>query len=350
MHICFITATMAGGGTERVIAVLSNYFIKQDNDITVLLTADHRVEYDLDPKVELIQLGGKTGGKLCGRIKRIWTLRRYLRKHKDTVYLSFGTETNMFLILSAFLMRRKIIISERNDPNKCDFVGKRDLLYPYAKGYIFQTEDAKNCFSEEIQKRSMVIPNPVSDKVPERYIGIRRKEIVAVGRLEEQKNHKLLLESFAEFSKAVPGYTLKIYGKGYLKQELTEYADKLGLGSSTIFADFAPDVLEQIKDSAMYILSSDYEGISNSLLEALALGIPVVSTDCPIGGSRLLIKDHENGILVPVGDKEALTAAMKEIAENSRLADSFSIEGEKIKAQYSVERIAEMWQQMISQV
>ncbi len=350
MHICFITATMAGGGTERVIAVLSNYFIKQGNEITVLLTADHRVEYDLDPKVELIQLGGKTGGKLCGRIKRIWALRRYLRKHKDTVYLSFGTETNMFVILSAFLMRRKIIISERNDPNKCEFVKKRDFLYPFANRYVFQTQDAMKCFPEKIQKKSKVIPNPVSDKVPDRYTGVRRKEIVAVGRLEEQKNHRLLLEAYADFTKTVQDYTLKIYGKGYLKQELMEYAQQLGIGSMVYFADFAPDVLELIKDSAMYVLSSDYEGISNSLLEALALGLPVISTDCPIGGSRMLIKDHENGILVPVGDKKALTRAMIEIAENPVLADKLSVEAEKLKSSYSVEQIAEMWQQVMDTI
>ena len=349
MHICFIVASMVGGGTERVIAVLANHFIKQNNKITVLLTADHRVEYELNPKIEILQIGGQTGGKLSGRLKRVMTLRSYFRKHKNTVYLSFGTETNMFVILSAFLMRRKIIISERNDPNKCSFAKKRDILYPFAKGYVFQTQDAMNCFSEKIRKKSMVIPNPVSDKVPERYTGVRRKEIVAVGRLEEQKNHKLLLDAYADFLKNVSGYTLKIYGKGYLKQELIEYAERLEIASNVFLADFAPDVHERIKDSAMYVLSSDYEGISNSLLEALALGLPVISTDCPIGGSRMLIKDHENGILVPVGDKSALVQAMTEIATDSELADKLSSEAEKLKKEYSVVQIAGMWEKMISQ-
>ena len=230
MKICFITATMAGGGTERVIAVLSNYFVKQNKDVTILLTASGTVEYELDPAITLIQLGGETGGKLFGRLQRIWKLRTYFRKHRDTVYLSFGTETNMFAILSSLFMKRKLIISERNDPNQCDFWKKRDFLYQFAHKYVFQTEDAMHCFSEKIRQNSVVIPNPVSDKVPDRYEGERRKEIVAVGRLEKQKNHRLLLEAYADFSKVVSGFTLKIYGKGYLKQELEQYAQELGIG------------------------------------------------------------------------------------------------------------------------
>ena len=350
MHICFITATMAGGGTERVIAVLANYFVKQNNKITILLTASDKIEYDLDPQIEIIQLGGETGGRLAGRLQRIGRLRSYFRKNKNTVYLSFGTETNMFAILSALFMKRKLVVSERNDPNKCTFKKKRDLLYPFAKGFVFQTQDAMDYFSESIRKKGVVIPNPVSEKVPERYEGERRKEIVAVGRLEEQKNHKLLLEAFADFNNVIPDFTLKLYGKGYLKQELKEYAERLGLGENVIFADFVPDVLEQIKDSAMYVLSSNYEGISNSLLEALALGVPVISTDCPIGGSRMLIKDHVNGILVPVGERKALAAAMIEVAENPQMADNFSLEGELLKERYSVSRIADMWNQMIERM
>ena len=341
---------MVGGGTERVIAVLANHFVKDNNKVTILMTASNRIEYDLDSGIEVIQLGEETGGRFNGRLLRIFKLRNYFRKNKDTVYFSFGTETNMFAILSALFMKRKLIVSERNDPNKCTFAKKRDMLYPFARGFVFQTQDAMDYFPESIRKKGVVIPNPVSEKVPERYEGERRKEIVAVGRLEEQKNHKLLLEAFAHFVKGNPEFTLKIYGKGYLKQDLEKYAEDLEIADSVVFADFAKDVLERIKDSYMYVLSSDYEGISNSLLEAMAMGLPAISTDCPIGGSRMLINDHENGILVPVGDRKALADAMKELAEDKGLIERISIESAKLKESYSVEKIVDMWQEIINMV
>lgn len=350
MKICFITASMVGGGTERVIAVLSNYFVKQNNDVMILMTAGNTVEYQLDSRIKVIQLGEKTGGKLIGRLQRVIRLREYFRKGKDTVFLSFGTETNMFAILAKGFLRRRLIISERNDPNKCAFKKKRDLLYPFAKGFVFQTQEAMDYFPDKIRRRGVVIPNPISENVPNRYDGEHRKEIVAVGRLEEQKNHKLLLEAYADFAKEVSGFTLKIYGKGHLKQELEKYAIDLGIEETVIFADFAPDVLERIRDSYMYVLSSDYEGISNSLLEAMALGLPVISTDCPIGGSRMLIRNYENGILVPICDKMALSNAMVELCTNKELVNRISVEAERVKEEYSVAVIVKKWQELLIKV
>jgi len=346
MHICFITASMVGGGTERVIAVLANYFVKQNNKVTILLTASDKIEYELDPQIEVIELGGETGRKLSGRLQRITKLRKYLRKNKDTVYLSFGTETNMFSIISALFMNRKVIVSERSNPLMCSFSRSRNFVYSFARRLAFQTPDAMNCFPKRIRKRGVVIPNPVSDLIPVRYEGERRKEIVAVGRLRSEKNHRLLLEAYADFSRVVPGYSLKIYGKGPLKEELEACADELGIIESVCFADFDANVLEKIRDSAMYVLSSNYEGISNSLLEAMTMGLPVISTDCPIGGSRMLINDHENGVLIPVGDRTALANAMIELAKDKDMAEKLSVEAAKTREKYSVERVANMWKSL----
>ena len=117
-------------------------------------------------------------------------------------------------------------------------------------------------------------------------------------------------------------------------------AGQLGLQEKIVFHGFCSRVAEETKDAAMFVLCSNYEGISNSLVEALAMGIPTIATDCPVGGCKSYISDHVNGILIPVGDGEALTEAMKEIAGNEKLAASLSAEAAKVRERFSVERIA----------
>lgn len=127
-----------------------------------------------------------------------------------------------------------------------------------------------------------MIPNPVEIGGTKVWAGMREKRIVAVGRLEPQKNHKLLIEAFACFREQDPEYTLELYGKGSMERELRDLTESLGIASSVIFRGFSEHVREEIRGAAMYVLSSDYEGISNSMLEALALGVPVIATDCPL--------------------------------------------------------------------
>ena len=181
------------------------------------------------------------------------------------------------------------------------------------------------------------------------YSGERRKRFVVVGRLEPQKNHKLLLEAYKEVADKYKDYDLFLYGKGWLEQELSNLTDSLGLTGRVHFEGFCSDVQDQIKDATAYILSSDYEGISNSLLEAMAMGLPVISTDCPIGGSRMLITHMKNGLLIPVGDKKALVDAMCYMVENPEQAKRMSDEAQKVKDRFSIQRITEEWLQYMKE-
>ena len=93
----------------------------------------------------------------------------------------------------------------------------------------------------------------------------------------------------------------------------------------------------------MYVLSSDYEGISNSLLEAMAIGLPVIATDCPCGGCRLCIENEKNGLLVPVGDDKAMAEAMGRIAAEPKKADSMGKTASKIAERFSIRHISGEW-------
>lgn len=342
MHIVFVTASMAGGGSERVIAALSGQFVQMGHAVTILMTAGEEIAYKLNNKVEVFCIGTGTGHRLGKRIGRITALRKYFKKNRTSLIISFGTETNLFSILAAFGLKQRLILSERNDPDKCDFIKLRDFIYFFGKAFAFQTEDALNCFPERIRKRSTVIPNPVMP-LPEPYEGERNKNIAAVGRLTAQKNHALLLNSFAQFAKEEPEYKLVIYGKGELEEELKSLANKLGIYDKVVFAGFKENVIDEIKDCGMYVLSSDYEGISNSLMEAMAMGLPVVATDCPAGGARLCIENEVNGILVPMKDKEKLYRAMKKIVKEPEFASTISRNAVLIREKFSVNKIAQMW-------
>lgn len=343
MKICFIIPSMVGGGAERVTANLANRLDEMGHEVNILMTASDDVEYKLNDGISATQIGQRTHGSLWGRVQRILTLRRYFKNHKDTVYVSMPTDTNMFAILAAMFLPVNLIISERNDPNQYPHKRLRNFLYLFAKKMVFQTEDAKKCYSKKLQKAGRIIPNPICAENLVSFNGQRSKRFVVVGRLEPQKNHKLLLEAFADVAEKYGEYDLYLYGKGGLEQELKNLCEELGIADRVHFEGFCEDVHTAIADASAYILSSDYEGISNSLLEAMALGMPVISTDCPIGGSRMLIEDEKNGLLIPVGDKKALADAMKYIILHPEAAEEMGNAAAKVKEVYSIQAIADEW-------
>lgn len=348
--VIFVVASMAGGGAERVIAILANQFVQQGVEVSIMMTAGEDVVYQLDERIKLIPIGGKTGGSMKARLARIKKMRSYLKKNSPAIVIVFGLGASFFAVVANLFLRNKMIISERNDPNACEHPHLRNLIYSQADYMVYQTEMAKDEFPQYLRKQALVIANPVSSKLPERWEGKRENKIVAVGRLEEQKNYEMMLTAFAEFYKKHPEYQLHIYGKGYLESSLKDLANRLQCGQGIVWKGFCRNVWQEIGNASMYVLSSDFEGISNSMLEALGLGLPVISTDCPIGGSRMCIQNRENGILVSVGNFHALAQAMCEVAEDEEFAKKIADNAYKIRERFSEENISRQWLNLVSRL
>lgn len=350
MKVIFVVSALHGGGAERVIVTLANYMVDRNDDVTIMMIAGDEVAYRLDERIRLISIGKASGGNLFVRLKRLFVMRKYFKEHKDSCIVSFSTSVNLFTIIATLGTETRSIVSERNDPNRYQHKKLRDMIYALGDQFVFQTEDAKNCFSKAIQKKGRVIPNPIRAEFPETYSGVREKKIAAVGRLELQKNHYMLLQAFAEFHEAYPEWELHLFGQGSLERELRQKAEELGIEKQVVFEGFRRDVLERIRSYGMYVLSSDYEGISNSLMEAMAMGLPCISTDCPIGGSKLCIQDKENGRLIPVGDCGALRSAMEWIAEHSERAEAMGQCAIDVRERFSEEKICELWRTLIERM
>lgn len=340
MKIVFVIPDMPGGGTERVVSLLANEYSRRGIDVAILLFAGHETAYALEDKIEVISIGTPTGGRLGARIDRIRKMRQYYKENGDCQIWSFSVMGVVFSVLAAWGQRHYLLVSERSDPNQYEHPKIRDFFYRFANVIVCQTKGAMDSFPIGIRKKAVVLPNPV-DIVTEPWDGEREKRVVAVGRIGPPKNHELLIRAFADFVTDFPEYTLELYGKGVQEDELKKLASRLGLGQKVRFCGFSAQVQEKIKKAAMYVLSSDYEGVSNSLLEAMAMGIPVIATDCPIGGCRLYVKNGRNGLLVPVGQIKPLAEAMRKIAGDSEFAKSLGLEGRKLKEEIRVSRIAD---------
>ena len=341
MKIVFVLPDMAGGGSERVVAMLANEYVKRGYQIAILLFAGNNIAYPLDERVEICIVGKPSAGNPFIQMDRLMKMRRFYKRNRNCYIFSFSVRGSIFSVLASIGIPHRYLVSERNDPTRISEKRLRDWSYRKAEKLILQTEDMKSCFAEDIQRKAVVIPNPVADDIQEVFRGKRKKRVVSVARLQPQKNHKLLLDAFFDFSKMYSDYELHIFGVGELESELKHQAKSLGIEDKVIFRGFSADIKHEIWDCAMFVLSSDYEGISNSMIEALAMGVPVISTDCPVGGSRAYIKNGTNGILVPVGDRKALTEAMIKVADNPEFAKELSCNGAKIKEQYSLEKIAD---------
>lgn len=350
MKVMFIIPRMVGGGAERVISVLANEFVNRHIEVKILMTAGDDMAYKLDNKIEVIQIGGRTGGSSWKRAERILRMRKVFKQNQDYILAAFEPTTAFFTCLARAGLHMKLISSERNDPESFPNKRVREYAFLHSDKVVFQTEAAKRYFQEKIQRKGVVIANPITENLPEIYAGQRKHTVIAAGRLEEQKNHVSLFYAFQKFLRKYPDYILHLYGEGSLEQELKNLADKLEISGRIVFEGFHRDILNEIRDAGMYVLSSDYEGISNSLLEAMGMGMPVISTDCPCGGSRMCIQDGVNGLLVPVGNSDALCAAMEEMAGSEELAAQMGKEAAMVRERFSLQSILKEWLGLLDEI
>lgn len=339
--IVFIIHNMTGGGTERVVSLLSGEFSRRGYPVAIMQFAGYEHAYELDERVEDFSVGKQSGGNPLIWGRRIWDMRRYFKRNPDCHIFAFAVMGAVFAAIATIGMKRPFLVAERSNPEKWNKKRLRNWAYRRADVIIMQTADGISCFPEDIARKAVIIPNPVDANIPLRYEGERDKKIVAVGRLHSEKNQALLLEAFADFRKQREDYELHIYGEGELEGKLKAYAEELGIAKSVVWHGFSRRVKEEIVDSRMFVLPSDYEGISNSMLEALAMGIPTISTDCPIGGARMYIEDGVSGLLVPVRDRRAMAEAMLNVAQDDALAEKLSVNGAKVREKYSLDKIAE---------
>ncbi len=347
-NVVIVTKSLLSGGAERVISILANYAVNHSIKCTIIMIDDCEVFYELDKCVELLAIGRQSDNPLIDKVKRYIKARAAIKRLMPEVVLAMPEEIGIYVIPAMLGTGIPVVVSERNNPwvmpyKKVTRVLRR-IFYPFASGYIFQTKMAASFFNKKIQTKGIVIPNPLDvSKIPEPFVGERKKTVVAAGRLEEQKNFKLLIDAFSEFYKIHPDYSLRIFGEGGLRTELEKYAQTVLPDGVWSMPGRDAEWLKKSVDCSMFVLSSDYEGMPNALIEAMAAGIPSISTDCPSGGSAELIENNKNGILIPVKDKEAMVKAMICIVEDTELANMFSKMGIEIKHKYEANRVVRTW-------
>lgn len=354
MKITIFIGGLSGGGAERVACNLANHLSEQNHEITMLTMSDTETAYGLNDAVKRRSLISRKErkNKIKSNILRYIRLRRYVKNEDCDCYIVMLPITICLLLHFRRLSKAPMIASERCNPYIFSKL-KRTMVRHYAKradAWVFQTEDAAKWY-EGIAKESIVIPNAINPAfIREPYGGEREKSIVAAGRLSQQKNFKLLIEAFANVSKDYPEYDLKIFGKGPKEQELREFASEKGVSGKVRFMGYVDDMPEQLEKASMFVLSSDFEGMPNALMEAMALGLPCVSTDCPVGGPRFLIRDGENGLLVPVGDKEKMIEAMRRVLKDAEIAKTLGSNARSVANELGPAEIYGKWETFINQI
>ena len=343
------------GGAERVIIQVARHFALCGYRSILVTSYIDQNEYPVPSEVERISIEDAEikQSRLKRNISRIAALRKICKEYKPAAIISFMAEPNFRSILATAGLKTKAIVSVRNDPDReyagrlGRFVGKH--IIPRANGCIFQTEDAKKWFSKKLQKKSQVIFNDVDPVFfNTEYIG--GKDIVTLGRLCEQKNHALLIDAFAKIYDKHPAVNLLIYGIGPLEDAIKEQISRLGLNERVLLMGLSTQSNLVLSSSKCFVLSSDYEGMPNALLEALAVGVPSISTDCPCGGPRCIIENGVNGYLTPIKDVDALANAMDSLLSDEKLCKGFSTKAREMSSAYRTENVFSQWREFVEKI
>lgn len=401
-QVIFVIHTLAVGGAERQISSVAGYLAQQGVDVTIALIDDAMISFELDSRVKAVCINQAVYeippenkspcelfrsndhpsvlyrlGRLAEKCKLYWNrvvhkdcvaieeqeqffllhyarpLHLFLSQYPNATVISCMTVPNISTMMALQTLPNRAVFSDRTSPAfeyppDSPICALKRKYYPRAQAAVFQTPEARDYYTWLPKTEKVIIPNFIrGEQFPPRFEGERRHEIVNFCRMHAVKNLPLLIDAFEIVLAHHPDYTLGIYGDGSIKEQLQALIDEKGLGNAVTLHPADLHIHEKVRDAAMFVSSSDREGISNSMLEALAIGLPTICTDCPAGGARMTIQPYENGLLVPVGDVQAMASAMEELIDAPALCERLSREAVRIKDRLTIDIIGKKWLQMI---
>lgn len=355
MKIIFFIGSLIGGGAEHVTCNMANFLVDAGNQVAVL-TMSETDSYYLDSRVSKTSLLNKSesGNSLKNLLLRVRRLKRYLKNNDCDVYIVMLPITIIMLLAFKHYTSAPIIASERSSPSRnpkwVQVLLKK--LADKASGWVFQTPTVFEWYKPYLGKASTaIIPNAIDKTLPDRIEDIEpEKTIVSVGRLHNAKRFDNLIKAFARIAPSFPDYKLVIFGDGGKRDELEDLIDELSLSDKVQLPGFRTGINNEIKNASLYVLSSDYEGMPNALIEAMAMGLPCVATDCDGGAARLLVSDGVNGLLVQKGNIEQMANAISFVLSQPEKAKSLGKEAKKIRECLSPEDVYPQWLTFINMV
>jgi GalNAc-alpha-(1->4)-GalNAc-alpha-(1->3)-diNAcBac-PP-undecaprenol alpha-1,4-N-acetyl-D-galactosaminyltransferase len=349
--VMFVCQSLGNGGAERVVSVLTDELSEADYRVFILTMTKEKQVYNINENVEIVAPHKNYNAGILGKLQRVKIIRDEIIKHKIDVVVAFSHYNAMFSVIASYGLPVRIIGSERNDPaqlkNRKILNSTRNILYKKLDCLVCQTDEAKAYFPNKIQEKTTIILNPISASIIDPYCGEKEKKIVTFCRLEPQKNLRMLIDAFEMLYEEYPDYELNIYGEGSERENLLNYIVSKGLVNVISIKPFCKDVHQKVMKATIFALPSNYEGLSNSMIEAMALGIPTVVTDCPCGGARMVIENNKNGIMVSVDDPKAMYEAFKKIIVSPKFAKELSNNGVKIRDKLNCKKIAKQWKKAI---
>lgn len=360
MKITFVTATLTSGGSERVMSIVANKMQERGYEVEIICLNDQIVFYPINEGIKITHVEVEAGTKSLP--KKLWWFRKYIQKTQPDVVIAFMVSVYTVTLLALMCVDIPVISSVRNDPAYSNLRKKitRKLLLPRSAHVVVQTQQIKQYFSKNIQEKTTVIYNPVNERVFETSYdndnsGLKIKDerfnrIISVGRLYPQKDQKTMIEAFAKVSEKHPDWKLVIFGEGPEREALEEMIQdpRFMIQDKVCLPGRSENIIDELNKSKIFCLSSVYEGMSNALVEAICVGLPVVTTK--VSGTEELIKDGENGFIVNVGDKEAMAKALTKIIEDENLQNQFSENNKAQAIKFETNTIVDQWENLVNSV
>lgn len=376
MKIIFTLASLGSGGAERVVSLLSGDFVDKGHEVEIVCLRYSDYYYKVDKRVKVVMTANEKSAKGTDEQvteedsnvryvenlqdmnrRRAW-LRRHVCEEKPDVVIAFTEGVYLFTILALLGTHTPIISSERIDPHTQPLVRRllKVFVLPFTNVFVVQTQAIKDYFPHWIRKKTRIVFNPVREEALKEVDSTKvhkTKTIISVARLYPQKRHEVLIGAFAKIAAKHQAWRLVIYGEGPERGRLTNYINEMegmvpGLSKRIMLAGKTAEVVERLRESAVFALSSDSEGMSNAMIEAVCVGLPIVTTR--VSGVKELVHEGENGYVVPCGDIEQMAERLDSLLDNDPLLQQFGQNSRKMREQFRIENIAAQWMQIIENI